>query len=235
MPVMSSPSQGPAADRSSIPRDWLDPVRILEHAKLPVGALFPSELKLSPRDRLLIAMAESVREQGFRGTSVADVVRRARTSRRTFYEHFTDRESCFLALFDLSNAIFVSRVAAALDPGKPWRTQVADAVGIYIDVVTDEPAITIAFAREIGALGDAGAARQRQELRTFAEWLVELVAVVGERQDQPLAIDFETALVITGGLREAVPYHLEQGIELGALARATTALIVRAIEDGTNA
>lgn len=229
---MSTSPQPPAAADVAVPRDWLDPARIAEFSKLPVGALFPPGLQLSPRDRLLIGMAESVREHGFRGTSVADVVRRARTSRRTFYEHFADREACFLALFDLSNAIFVARITTSLDPTKPWREQVGDAIDVYVDVVTSEPQISIAFAREIGALGVAGAERQRQELESFARWLVELVASVGVATGEPLRMDLNTALLITGGLRESVPYSLELGLDLAPLAAATKALIVRAIEDG---
>lgn len=229
--AMSSSPQSAAGAAPSVPRDWLDPARIAEFSRLPTGALFPPGLQLSPRDRLLIAMAEGVREQGFRGTSVADVVRRARTSRRTFYEYFADREACFLALFDLSNAIFVARIASSLDAQKPWRDQVADAIDVYVEVVTTEPQIAIAFAREIGALGVAGAARQRQELESFARWLVELVAGVGEAGGEPLRIEFESSLVITGGLREAVPYYLELGLDLAPLAAATKALLVRAIED----
>src|SRR5438067_4965547 len=52
------------------------------------------------RERLLAAMAVSIEQKGYRDTSVADVVGIARTSRRTYYEHFKDRDACFLALFD---------------------------------------------------------------------------------------------------------------------------------------
>ena len=31
--------------------------------------------------------------------TIADVVRVARVSKRTFYEHFADKEACFLALY----------------------------------------------------------------------------------------------------------------------------------------
>ena len=50
------------------------------------------------RQRLLDALEESIAEDGYPNTTVGDVVRRARTSRRTFYEHFSSREACFVAL-----------------------------------------------------------------------------------------------------------------------------------------
>ena len=48
------------------------------------------------RERLLDGLAASITEVGYRTTTVADIVRRARTSRRTFYEHFSDKEQAFL-------------------------------------------------------------------------------------------------------------------------------------------
>ena len=45
------------------------------------------------RGRLLEGMAAAVRERGFRDATVADVVRHAHTSRRTFYEYFPDKQA----------------------------------------------------------------------------------------------------------------------------------------------
>ncbi len=66
-------------------------------------AVISEPAQATHRDRLIAAMAASIEAKGYRETTVADVVRLARTSRRTFYEHFVDRESCFLALFDATN------------------------------------------------------------------------------------------------------------------------------------
>ena len=67
------------------------------------------------RRRLLHALAESIEENGYRDTTVANIVRRARTSRRTFYEHFADKEACFLALLSDANARLIRDVTAAVD------------------------------------------------------------------------------------------------------------------------
>jgi AcrR family transcriptional regulator len=52
------------------------------------------------RARLLNAAAAVLAEEGYWGMSVARVTRRARVSRRTFYDVFEGREDCFLAAFD---------------------------------------------------------------------------------------------------------------------------------------
>jgi AcrR family transcriptional regulator len=51
------------------------------------------------RRRLLEGMAAAIAEHGYAATRLADVVAHARVSRRTFYEHFEDKEACFLALY----------------------------------------------------------------------------------------------------------------------------------------
>jgi AcrR family transcriptional regulator len=45
------------------------------------------------RRRLLEGMAAAIRDTGYRDATVADVVRHARTSRRTFYEHFPSKQT----------------------------------------------------------------------------------------------------------------------------------------------
>ena len=61
----------------------------------------------APRDafrgRLLDGLAESIAERGYRDTTVADVVRNAKTSKRTFYGHFASKEECFIELLRTNN------------------------------------------------------------------------------------------------------------------------------------
>src|SRR5580692_318125 len=92
------------------------------------------------RDRLIAAMATSIEEKGYRDTTVADVVRIAKTSRRNFYEHFADRDACFLALFDATNDAMMRQIAGAVQPDRPLDEQVDRAVDAYIGNVMAQPA-----------------------------------------------------------------------------------------------
>jgi AcrR family transcriptional regulator len=49
-------------------------------------------------------LSKGIAQDGYPRTTVADIVRRARTSRRTFYQHFDSREGCFVALLTEANA-----------------------------------------------------------------------------------------------------------------------------------
>ena len=160
----------------------------------------------SHRERLIAAMAASIEEKGYRDTFVGDVVRIARTSRRTYYEHFKDRDACFLALFDACNDDVIERITAAVEPERPWEEQVDAALWAYLEAVVERPALWQSFARELPALGREGAARQHATIARFAELLVQLAPVT-----------MDTAIMIVGGMRELIVSAAEQGRDVRKL------------------
>jgi AcrR family transcriptional regulator len=179
------------------------------------------------RQRLIAAMATSIEEKGYRDTTVADVVRIARTSRRTFYEHFEDRETCFLALFDATNDATMEQIATAVHPDRPPEEQVDQALGAYIDSVMGRPALYRSFVRELPGLGQAGADRQLGVVERFAHLLVDLVESGRRAQPdilpRPLTVD--TAIMIVGGLRELAVISLQHGRDVRELRDAASATI----------
>jgi AcrR family transcriptional regulator len=186
------------------------------------------------RERLIEAMAVSIQEKGYRDTTVADVVRIARTSRRNFYEHFEDRDACFLALFDATNEAMMDEVAAAVHPDRPLDEQVDAAVDAYIDNVAQKPALYASFVRELPGLGQAGADRGLATIERFAALLVTLVESGREVQPE-LAVrplDTDTAIIIVGGLRELAVISLQRGRDVREL-RASAGATVKAILSGT--
>jgi AcrR family transcriptional regulator len=171
------------------------------------------------RARLIDAMACSIEEKGYRQTTVADVVRIARTSRRSFYEHFEDRDACFLALFDATSDAIMERIAASVEPDRPLEEQIDNSLSSYLDSIARRPGLSQSFARELAALGEAGAARQRAVTEHFAELLVRLVESAlrerGESRGHPLTMDMATMIV--GGLRELTITAVEQGRDVHEL------------------
>src|SRR4051812_15625203 len=108
---------------------------------LPRGphSLSRDEAVASQRGRMIEAMAETVAEKGYAATTVADVVARAGVSRKTFYEHFADREQCFLAAYDAAvDALFTAvaqRVAAGEPSGADWQARVRSGVRGYLEAL----------------------------------------------------------------------------------------------------
>src|SRR6201992_32457 len=185
------------------------------------------------RERLIAAMAASIEEKGYRDTTVADVVRLARTSRRNFYEHFADRDACFLALFDATNEAMMREIADAVQPDRPLDEQVDRAVDAYIDNVGATPALYRSFVRELPGLGQAGADRGLATLERFAEMLVGFVASGREAQPELglRALTLDTAIIIVGALRELLVIALQRGRDMREL-RASAGETIKAILSG---
>jgi AcrR family transcriptional regulator len=186
------------------------------------------------RERLIAAMATAIEAKEYRETTVADVVRLARTSRRSFYEQFEDRDACFLALFDATNDAMMRRVTESVDSDAALDDQVDAAVAAYIASVTEHPALFQSFVRELPGLGAAGAERSAAALERFARTLIALVDAAAEAQPaivrRPLTMD--TAIIIVGGLRELLVFSVQAGRDLHEL-RATVGATVKAILRGT--
>ena len=197
---------------------------------MPSAPLTPS----GHRERLLAAMASSIEQKGYRETSVADVVRIARTSRRTYYEHFSDRDACFLALFDSTSEEMMSEIARAVRADASLEEQVDAAVGSYLDGVVGRPQLFRSFTRELPALGRPAVERERAVVERFAALLIALVES-GRREHadvdaRPLSRD--AALVIVGGLRELTVSAFEERRDMSAL-RVTAVGVVKAILGAT--
>jgi AcrR family transcriptional regulator len=193
----------------------------------------PESATSSHRDRLIEAMARSIEERGYRETTVADVVRIARTSRRTFYEQFEDREACFLALFDAVNDATMQGIAAAVHADDPLERQVDSALDAYIENIVAQPALYQSFVRELPGLGQAGADRQLAVIERFAALLVGLVDSARREQPELSArpLPSDTAIMIVGGLRELAVISMQRGRDVREL-RANSSGAIKAILAG---
>jgi AcrR family transcriptional regulator len=141
---------------------------------------------------MLAAMAVALEEHGYAQTTVAQVLKGAGVSRRTFYEQFADKDDCLLAAYEegerrvwaqaASAAADVPSVAdAAADapdvsdaaPGAPdiWPTRVHAALGAVLELLAAEPATARLFTLEARAALPQIAARQRQSLDRAAATL----------------------------------------------------------------
>src|SRR3954466_14217089 len=85
--------------------------------RLPRGShgLDRDVVEASQRTRLLEAVGRAVAERGYSGATIDDVVRRAGVSKQTFYDHFADKQDCFLAAYEAASEELLERVGEAQD------------------------------------------------------------------------------------------------------------------------
>ncbi len=77
--------------------------------------------KGTQRERLLDGMLLAAVRNGYQGASVAQVIAHAGVSRPTFYEYFTDKDDCFLAVHREISEQLYERVSEAVDAEPPER------------------------------------------------------------------------------------------------------------------
>jgi AcrR family transcriptional regulator len=130
----------------------------------------------SQRGRMLGAMADAVAHKGYAGTTVADVVAGAGVSRKTFYEHFRDKEDCFLAAFDTSVDLLLGAIMAARAPGddSSWIGLMRARARAYLETLASEPAFARTFLIEVFAAGPRALERRAEVLRRFAQLFRDL-------------------------------------------------------------
>ncbi|WP_243867090.1 TetR/AcrR family transcriptional regulator [Actinophytocola oryzae] len=187
------------------------------------------QLQQTFRRRLLDGLAESIVAVGYRETTVADIVRRARTSRRTFYEHFAGKEECFVALLRDANAEMITQISAAVDPSTRWVTQVRQAIGAWIACAESQPGIVVSWIRDVPALGASGRDLQREMMAAFIRMVQTLSEADEWRAVRPEGVSRQLAILMLGGLRELIATTVEEGGRAGDITEvavnATIALL----------
>lgn len=163
------------------------------------------------RLRLLDGLAASIVERGYRASTVADIVRHARTSKRTFYGQFSGKEQCFLELLAADIETLGAEIAAAVDPEADWHRQIRQAVEAYVTHIESRSAITLSWIRELPSLGTVARPLQRRGLQVLSDLLIGLSASPGfQRADLP-PLTPPLAVILLGGLRELTALAVEDG------------------------
>lgn len=162
------------------------------------------------RRRLMQGMGSVAATKGLATATIADVVREAGVSKRTFYEHFDSKESCFLALYRAVSASALSTLKAAVVPGRSWQQQLELALRAYLSHMAGSPELLRTLFIEIQHLGTSGAQARRAVMTELAGFLVDTVRSDGGRDDRT-GIDASLALAAVGGINELILQAIEEG------------------------
>lgn len=125
-----------------------------------------------PAERVLRALAAEVSARGYPEVTVAEIVERAHTSQRTFYESFADKETATVAALDSGAAQMLAAALPAFRAGGGWPRSVRYALEAMLRFAAEEPEYGRLGAVEVYAAGRA-ALEQREQV---AEGLEELLA-----------------------------------------------------------
>jgi AcrR family transcriptional regulator len=165
----------------------VETVDIGQELLIPAGrhTLPPQEVHERQRERLLRAIASCVSERGYADTTIADVVRIARTSRSAFYEHFSDKESAFLEAYQQMTAAFIKASLDAAASVTQWQAKLEAGIATYFRWMAQHPEVAISTIVEIHSAGRRGLEARSRALQQWTRTL-EGVAILARRDGADL-------------------------------------------------
>ena len=174
--------------------------------QLPAGrhGLTRSYVRSNQRDRIVESVIEVVSETGYAGLTVRAVIERAGVSRRTFYEHFSNKEDVFLAVYDVVVERLAADVRLAYTSGRTYPQQVALGLEMFLGRLAEFPALAHVCIVQVLAAGPDALARRAHALQTFCDLIRP--EDDGSRRIPPLAVE-----VAVGGIYEIVGQHVSSG------------------------
>jgi AcrR family transcriptional regulator len=141
--------------------------------RLPAGRHgLPREfIAQNQRERIITALVDTVAERGYNATTVAHITKAASVSRRTFYEHFADKEACFLAGYEMVANHIRDSMQVAAAAFEEWPQKVRAALGTMLSFLAGEPDLARVCMIEPVAAGGEIAAKHRASMQGFVEIL----------------------------------------------------------------
>jgi AcrR family transcriptional regulator len=175
----------------------MDSVKINDELLIPPGrhTLLPEEVRARQRERLVRAMGQCVSEAGYADSTIADVVRVARTSRTSFYKHFTDKEECFLETYRQMTDVRINASLTAAAQVDGWDEKLDEGIAAYFRWMAEHPEVAVTTVVEVHCAG-----RRALDLRSRAlnGWTktVEGVAVLARQAGVDVEIDETAAFAV---------------------------------------
>ena len=170
--------------------------------QLPSGrhGLLPSFVAANQRERILSAVAGAAAELGYAAMSVEAIITRAGVSRRTFYEHFRNKEDAFVAAYDDVVRQQARHIQRACFNESTARERLRAGIRAYLKFMASEPEAARMCIVEVFAAGPRALARRHETTRMFAKIIEENIRELTPG-GQRAALAAET---IVGGIREVV-------------------------------
>jgi Transcriptional regulator len=185
------------------------------------------------RERLMSGIITAVSEHGYGATTIADITKASGLSRRTFYEHFANKEACFSAAYEASSEYIREAIVAAAGSQEEWPQQVRAGLDGLLASLAANPDLASFFLIAPASAGDEIADRHHLEMRKLV-----LTLVAGATEKDAAAEQSETKeRALAGGISRLIVGKLNAGEaeSLGDLLPALVELVLRPYLGGEEA
>ena len=140
-------------------------------------------------DRLIDAMARTVAERGYPGTSLNDVCVAAGVSTKAFYQHFADKEACFLAAFERGMSLVQKSVLTAYAQPTRWPLRMRRGLDALLRILAAEPAFAALAVVEVLAAGPRAADHRRLVLASYKQFFADAPRRTGQPEIPEVAVE----------------------------------------------
>lgn len=166
--------------------------------------------QLAQRERMFDAMVRAVAERGYAKVTVADVVALAKVSRTTFYEHFEDKEDCYLKTYEAGTQRVIAWCATPVAESglEDWHDRVRLGLGAFLEVLAANPDLARALLVDVLGAGPRAVALRRQ---TFAAFISLFRPAPTGRRPADVALRRVPDVwlrALVGGIAELVQEHI---------------------------
>ena len=164
------------------------------------------------RSRILAGLAQALESLSLAELYTDDIARAASVSKRTFYEHFSNKEACFLALYKENSARVLAVLQAAVEqPGLPMLERIERGTAAYLATMQGQAPLMKRLYIDILKLGDEGMRAKREVVQRFSDLLVGLYEEERARQPGMPALKPDLVLAVIAGLNELILFKIEDG------------------------
>lgn len=160
------------------------------------------------RNRLIMGLAQVFEQENkpLFNVTITDIVSAAKVSKRTFYEHFTNKEDCFLALYEQNSFHVLAKVIEAglknLSDQNPCLSKATDAIlNSYLEELLIQSNLMTRLYIDILAIDQRGLELRYFILYTFTQNIKRLPFPQLEQ------ISNTEILLFLSGINELVLYH----------------------------
>lgn len=174
-----------------------------EAHQLPAGrhGLSRSFVVSNQRERILAAVADVTSEKGYVAMSVEDVCQTAGVSRRTYYDHYKNKEEAFLAAYDAIARQLLQQVVEAYESSETLVDRARESLRAFLEFVASEPAFADMCIVEVLAAGPKAIERRNRAMQGFSALIQRAVDEEMPKRTRPPELIPET---IVGGIYEVV-------------------------------
>jgi AcrR family transcriptional regulator len=116
-------------------------------------------------------MIRVVGREGYKETSVADVIEEAGVSRTTFYKHFEDKHECFLAAYEVLVERVFAEVVGNCNGSQSWLQRMEKGLETIVKLFALDPELARTAVVEVAAAGADARRLHWDAIARFTQYL----------------------------------------------------------------